>query len=291
MSTTLAGLRQPEYTGENRCVPCTVVNVVLAAVLAALVAVLTTDLAGLAVLAVGLAAIWLRGYLVPGTPELTKRYLPEAVLERFDKGRDPETVDLPVDEDGLVDPEEALFVADAVEEGEDDLVVTEGFEADWLAAADDLREDRPAQEDVLADALAVDAVTLHDEVFGPGAYVDEERVHHWPSGGAMLADASAQVALADRPGWEAVQPAQRLAILRALRSFLTTCPLCGGDVGFTEEEVESCCQSWDVVAVRCADCETHFLEVEPGTGEITSEPESATTEDRGPEEVAGGFTR
>ena len=30
--------RQPEYTGDNRCIPCTVVNVAIAAVLAALIA-------------------------------------------------------------------------------------------------------------------------------------------------------------------------------------------------------------------------------------------------------------
>ena len=36
-------------------------------------------------LVVALAAIWLRGYLVPGTPELTKRYLPERALALFGK--------------------------------------------------------------------------------------------------------------------------------------------------------------------------------------------------------------
>lgn len=80
-------LRRPEYTGENRCFPCTVVNVLIAAALGAVVSKRSKPAA---VFAVGgsLASIYLRGYLVPGTPELTKRYLPPAVLRWF--GKEPE---------------------------------------------------------------------------------------------------------------------------------------------------------------------------------------------------------
>jgi len=57
----------------------TVVNVAIAAVGAVAVGALIAVELGAVVLAVALAAaIWLRGYLVPGTPELTKRYLPGA---------------------------------------------------------------------------------------------------------------------------------------------------------------------------------------------------------------------
>lgn len=83
------GLRKPEYVGENRCLPCTVVNVAIAVVGSALLAARSRHrrgrlLAG-AVLGGSLAAIYLRGYLVPGTPALTKRYLPDPVLAAFDK--------------------------------------------------------------------------------------------------------------------------------------------------------------------------------------------------------------
>jgi hypothetical protein len=71
----LDALRQPEHTGEYRCTPCTVVNSVIAVVLAAALAVLWLP-AGVLALAVSLAANHLRGYLVPGTPELTRRYFP-----------------------------------------------------------------------------------------------------------------------------------------------------------------------------------------------------------------------
>ena len=82
----LERVRQPEYVGENRCVPCTVTNLVIAAVLTAALAWLSVPLAvAFAVLAV--ASIWLRGYLVPKTPELTKQYLPNELLAKFDDAR------------------------------------------------------------------------------------------------------------------------------------------------------------------------------------------------------------
>ncbi|MFB6194579.1 MAG: hypothetical protein ABEI80_00270 [Haloplanus sp.] len=85
--------RQPEYVGENRCIPCTIVNVALALYASVALAVLVTfvgpasvaALVGVGAFALCGAAIYLRGYLVPGTPTLTKRYLPDRVLAAFDK--------------------------------------------------------------------------------------------------------------------------------------------------------------------------------------------------------------
>lgn len=81
-------LERPEYTGPNRCLPCTIVNLAIAATVGALVA-RRSRLAGVLVTAASLALVYLRGYLVPGTPTLTKRYLPAAVLEWFGKDPDP----------------------------------------------------------------------------------------------------------------------------------------------------------------------------------------------------------
>ncbi|NGM70093.1 hypothetical protein G6M89_13935 [Natronolimnobius sp. AArcel1] len=77
-------LRQDEYTGANRCVPCTAVNLVIAVVVALAVGIIFLP-AGAAVFALSLATIYLRGYLVPGTPALTKRYFPDWLLAKFDK--------------------------------------------------------------------------------------------------------------------------------------------------------------------------------------------------------------
>lgn len=82
-------LRKPEYVGENRCPPCTAVNVAIAIAGSALILARSRRrrdrLFAVAALGGSLAAIYLRGYLVPGTPELTKRYLPERVLAAFGK--------------------------------------------------------------------------------------------------------------------------------------------------------------------------------------------------------------
>ncbi|MFC4986428.1 MULTISPECIES: hypothetical protein [Saliphagus] len=87
-SELIDALRRPEYVGENRCLPCTVVNVAVALAGSALVARSRNRrgrLFATGTLAGSLATIYLRGYLVPGTPELTKRYLPERVLAAFGK--------------------------------------------------------------------------------------------------------------------------------------------------------------------------------------------------------------
>ncbi|WP_394738934.1 hypothetical protein [Natronococcus roseus] len=87
--TIVDRLRQPEYTGENRCTPCTVLNLAITGAIGAAVA-RRSRIAGAAVVGASAAAIYLRGYLVPGTPELTKRYLPERVLRLFGKASEPE---------------------------------------------------------------------------------------------------------------------------------------------------------------------------------------------------------
>ena len=60
-------LSRPEYTGENRCWPCTVVNAVVVLAVSVLVGVVALPLGAL-VLGVGAVLILLRGYVVPYTP-------------------------------------------------------------------------------------------------------------------------------------------------------------------------------------------------------------------------------
>jgi hypothetical protein len=83
----LETLRQPEYTGENRCEPCTMLNLIIAAIFGSVIA-RKSKLGGAIAVGISIVLIYLRGYLVPGTPTVTKRYLPPAVLRWF--GKDPE---------------------------------------------------------------------------------------------------------------------------------------------------------------------------------------------------------
>ncbi|MFC6726533.1 hypothetical protein ACFQE1_19625, partial [Halobium palmae] len=124
----LERFRRPEYTGENRCLPCTVANTAIAGILTLVVGVLSPVLS-VVVLGLSLGAIWLRGYLVPGTPELTKRYFPDWLLRQFEKGPESGVAAAPrveIDPDAPeVDPEAELLAVGAVAEVDDDLRITD----------------------------------------------------------------------------------------------------------------------------------------------------------------------
>lgn len=253
-SSLLERVRQPEYTGENRCLPCTIVNVCIAVGLSAVVGVLATPVAGGLVLAGSLAAIWLRGYLVPGTPELTKRYLPDSVLRLFGKAPDlpdpGETVDVEAYLDGL----------GAVREGDDDVELTPAFEAAWRREIDAVKAD-PA-------AAAGEVLSLEDpgvETRGDATVVTDGGMAaaNWPSGPALVADLGADRLLEQRdPSWNERDHAERGRILAGLRVFLETCPDCGGTPELGEDTVESCCRRAQVYTYTCPDCGARLLEVE-----------------------------
>jgi hypothetical protein len=290
----VAQFRQPEYTGENRCIPCTVTNVAIAAVLSVGIGVLFPP-AGVAVFVGSLVAIWLRGYLVPGTPQLTKRYFPDWLLAYFDKGPqtasaggfDAEVVEgaadgqqaadatdaASADDQGErrdVDPETLLLEAGVVEpcERADDLCLTEAFETAWTDRMATLRE-AGADREALADQLGVDADELRFEEHEAGfeAFEDDRRLGQWESRAALLADLAAAAELPEYvDDWDRLAVGAKARVLGGLRVFLETCPACGGEVTAGTETVESCCRSHEVVAVACSACDARLLEV-PYQGE------------------------
>lgn len=260
-------LRRPEYTGENRCLPCTAVNTVIAAVLAAVVWILSSPLAAVAVLVVALGAIAVRGYLVPGTPTLTKRHLPDRVHRWFGHGPPP----VPTTGDGGVDVEAVLLEAGAVEECDDgeDLCLTDSFDRAWRADVERLRD----VEDVrtaLAEVLDadVDGLTVETHDDDDDAFVvtgDGELVGQWESRAACVADVAAARSLRERvPGWVGLDAVQRGTVLNGVRLFLEWCPACDGPVTLGQETVESCCWSREVVALTCDDCGTRLFEAAQG---------------------------
>jgi len=252
-SRLLDSLRRPEYVGENRCFPCTVVNVAIGAVLA--LAVGSRNRALGAVVAAGSATlIALRGYLVPGTPELTKRYLPRRVLGWF--GKNP-LADVTVDADaGFADPEElerVLLAVGALEETPDgrDLQLADPFADRWETAM--AAVDRRTLDDRLAAALDCDVEDFQRRGDGIVLLDDFRVVAQWPSEAALIADVAAATLLRERlDGWEDLPSTQRTVFLSGLRLFAETCPE-GGDVEVDSEVVESCCSQLDVFVVRCAD--------------------------------------
>lgn len=263
----LERFRQPEYTGENRCMACTAVNSVLAVVFAGLVAggvaasggdVAVAGGAGVVFLALAAASIWLRGYLVPKTPELTKQYMPEWMLAWFGKAPEhasgldggdageerPDAMD--------VNPEAVLVDADAVEpcEDVDDLCLEPGFADAWQAEIDAI--DDIAVEDALA-TFGFDDADYELSHHGDAVLLNRgpHRVGQWPSEAALVADVAGARVLQDRyDAWDAMDPVAKGRVLNGLRVFLETCPD-GSPAEFREETVESCCSSYDVVTVEC----------------------------------------
>lgn len=267
-SELLGRLRRPEYTGRNRCTPCTVLNVLLAlagtGAVAAAVSVGTLPvygaLVGGALLVAALAAIYLRGYLVPGTPWLTSTYLPDRILRWFDKGP-------AVRRGGELNVELVLQRAGAVTdcEAEDDLCLTDPFRTAWRESVIDLRH-RDTVRRELAAVFGVDADRMTFHEYGDAFAVslpDGQRAGQWESRAALLADVAAARELRARyGGWTTMDIGDRGSVLNALRIFLEQCPVCDGSVSLDREAVQSCCRSIDVVAVTCGNCEARIFEVE-----------------------------
>lgn len=304
MSSLHDRLAKPEYTGENRCLPCTIVNLAIAVVLGGALWAILSPIVGLAAVGIGLAAIGLRGYIVPGTPTLTKRYFPDRVLAAFDKHPVDANPARTVTGDGtkagagagdgtkagseagaepseeeeaaeLVDPVEFLLGVGAIEPCEGgDVCLADAFADRWRAETEstieaidtdgelpeELRESLRSLYDLDPNA----EVRISESMDQPIVYVDGRGLRRWRTEAAMAVDlASYRVLSSWTDRWAEVPFEQRPAILQSFRTFLETCPDCGGAVRMTEDRVESCCRSWEVLAVACERCETRFLEIDP----------------------------
>ena len=296
--TLVESLRNEEYTGENRCLPCTAVNVGIALLLGALAAIRSRGAAAV-VVAVSFAAIYLRGYLVPGTPELTKRYLPDWAAQYFDhhpleddfavsegavetevtvesdasddqsaESQSFETVEkIKTQRQEAIEPERFLLEVGATTETEDgtDLRLTESFAEtvdEEIAGFDGERPTRAAVADVFdADSANVE---FKDREY-PAIKVGR-RIRKWPSEGALLVDVATHQALAERTDrWRSVPLEQRVGILESLRTFQLQCPICDGEVAFGDAVVESCCATYEVISYECLDCGERLLELDPAT--------------------------
>ncbi len=254
-------LRQPDYIGENRCLPCTVVNIGLAAVVSALAAIASVGL-GAGLFALLLAIIYMRGYLMPGTPTLTKQYFPERVLRWFDKDA---TVTV-TDEGSEIDPERVLLTANAVTPCQNgtDFCLTPAFREAWH----ERRRALPAQDldrSHLSDTLNIqsEAITFDELDDAVVVSTDDTVIGQWSSQAAIVADVAAAIELTERvPNWAVLTPGQIARVLMSLRIFIERCPECEGPVHVEQEVVESCCRSYDVIASACQDCGTRLFEME-----------------------------
>lgn len=267
---------QPEYTGENRCLPCTVLNSAIVVILVVLVAIFSITGAAI-LLAVGVATILFRGYFVPGTPTLVG-YLPDAIHDVINPKHgtahtggtdDADVADGTRVANGTdrtsIDIETALESAGIVVNCPDidDLRLTDQYHAAWQSRIDELQTER-TQRDRLANSLSIspDEVTFEETEDGWFVLVDDSRVGGWGSKAAFLADLAGNELLESRlPDWNEFSPQDRTHVLATLRSFLDTCPTCGGDIVPNEAVVRSCCRN-DLTSVTttCTECDSVLFE-------------------------------
>ncbi len=267
IKSVIGQLRQPKYTGQNRCIPCTIVNITLLIGVSGVLMLISAPIGAISLIG-GLGIIYLRGYLVPGTPTLTKRYLPAWFLRYFEHAEPlantNDQVSL-IGESNEIDPEPVLRNIGAIEvcEDETDLCLTEEFSTAWHERRATIRDEDYLT--YLGEWLDTDPTTLAIETAGPACTVTEEGtpIVRWESKAALLADLAAERELRRRYSqWETADLSTQGQLLHALRVFLESCPLCNTKLQFSQEAVESCCRSVQVVTLTCEQCDSRLLEVE-----------------------------
>ena len=271
ISAAIGRLRRPEYTGENRCMPCTVLNAVITGIVAIAVGVVST-VAGGVVLLGGAAAIYFRGYLIPGTPTVTQRYFPASVLRLFGKEPLPQPNAIDTDggvaagahereEDPLADYDhvgELLADAGIVEDcvDDDDLCLTPAFEEAWWERIERFREGEASIEQ-LAAVLNVDPEEVSTAGTEPfEVEIDGVTAGRWSSRAAFLADLGAEPTVAEwLPVWDEIGQRQSGELLASLRAFLLRCPECDGELTSIEDVTKTCCSGEYVNVSRdCTEC-------------------------------------
>lgn len=282
MPDPLERLRRPEYTGENRCWPCTFVNGALLALVVGGLALRGRRLAAATVAVVGTAAVALRGYVVPYTPRFAPRLVAALPIDPFDHADVESTANAGSlsDSNGAADGDDArppagedvltaLLEAGVVALDGDDVVLEPEFREEWRAEMASLRAadletlagiaDRQTEPSITARAnrsWAGSTIVLEGET---GAPVSLPR-------GVAVAELAALWALEDRLDADAV----RRAAGRPLRALLEDCPLCDEPLTVSQS---SCCGEVTPIGetpsekLICRACDERFFTFDEPAGD------------------------
>jgi hypothetical protein len=265
--------RNPDYTGSNRCWPCTAVNAIVVGLLSAGIAVIGYEFGAVLVGALGVAAIWMRGYAVPGTPQLT-RYLPESVLRLFGKGSSPTR--------RPTDVVRTLFEAELLAGSEDGSPqLADEARTTYETRTRELAADRERLEDAVPEAFpGVASVSANRGLGGRETWFakDEEgnTVTQWEARPVVAMDVAGAELLADRvDGWERYEPRKRREAYAVLRQGASTCPSCGGEFEAEGSRSVACCGGRSLTGVlRCPDCNYAVVDTNDLPAAATSEPDA-----------------
>ncbi len=257
-------IRRSEYTGANRCWPCTSVNLGLVGLFALWLYRRDRRVGALVAAAIGVAAVAIRGYVVPYTPLFAPRLVETLPLpgDPFGNGpgRDiPENASLTgTDVDGTAVLQE-LAAAGAVETDSDLIRPTAGIDSDWRE-----QMDRLAAEPL--EALARETAETVPTADGLDTYVDDTGEWLVVDGGlvarpVVVTELAAYLALDGTVEDQRV----RLAGARAFRMFLDSCPDC--ETALVESSAVSCCGGYTDPQTRpedvlvCPSCEQRLFTI------------------------------
>ncbi|SIR72487.1 hypothetical protein [Natronorubrum thiooxidans] len=265
VSDVIARLEQPEYTGENRCLPCTVVNVVIAVVLATGIGIAISVPVGTLAFGAFLAIIRLRGYLLPRTPTITRRYLPARVLKRLGK---PVPSRPTIETVSAADLQSVLLAADVATERDGEVQLRPSVRERWNERLTD-RDEADSIPDAIESLFAADEIERLDDA----AFVlDGRKRVRWESTAALRADATAVAVLRTRlEGWDGLETSERRDLLMGVRLLRDRCPACGEELHTTVDRLEHCCRrSAVVVRSICDGCEQPLVDL--AVAESNAEP-------------------
>lgn len=257
----LDDFKQPEYTGKNRCIHCTILNIGLLVILSALVA--SGSIVGGVILAAGgTIAIWLRGYFVPYTPRVGPQIM-DAISEITSRETLPKSVDGSLASDAVSGEKvvEGLLRADILESTDDeDLELSETFRNQWRAEMRKARTLELAEFERWAEKIALGDIIVGIEAkeqLWSDPYVvvtlntGDESVLRYPVAVAEFAS------LAVLEGTE-LEPTVCLHASGPLRGFLTDCPLC--DSSLDVSRFDGCCgnprREGENPGLVCKECRT-----------------------------------
>lgn len=248
-------IRRPEYTGTNRCLPCTVLNAIIAAGVASLLFVVVDPRLGVLSFVAFAVTIYVRGYLVPGTPTITKTYAPEVLLRPFGFGEhEHPPIERSPTAANLMDSNArgVLSTTGVVSESDSDARLTTDFRSGWRDRMRSIRKRELDRADVLE---LFDADTVSDQ--GRLSFViDKHTLRRWESEAALIADIAAADELRSRSAeWSEFDIPKRTEIFTGVRLLLQHCPACDGPLSMTTDRADPCCRKpYTVAESVCREC-------------------------------------
>lgn len=250
----LASLAHPDFTGLRRNPGFVVVNVLLASLLAVGAERVVLH-GGVALIAVALVSLVVRGYVVPGTPMFVD--WARRVATPVGPGAElPIPIPMPMQATG------DLFRAEVLVREEEDLSVAGSFISVWRGVA---RSFGPREDDHTAVAQAFgctpDAVTLRWEQGTLVAECGARPLGMWLSRAAMVADLASVSALRLLvPHWDEMGPQVRRSQLALLRLHIDHCPVCDGTTVLDGAQSRAPGGDGQTLAVTCTGCDARLFE-------------------------------